>query len=155
MEALRDPFSRVHPVFWPVLWLSLRAFVRWSGRMIEDGHGFAGLRIELTWYGVIRVHAVDLSEAAADFHRHMMSEAREHGWGVLARASGRVQTLLASNDAADPCAGRGPWFAIATCALVVAHDPWIPAYAGICGCSCPLQKGTGPPLAPAPLPQAG
>ncbi|MEL6664280.1 MAG: hypothetical protein AAFR33_14900, partial [Pseudomonadota bacterium] len=105
MEALRDPFSRVHPFFWPVLWLSLRAFVRWTGRMIEEGHAYAGLRVELTWYGWIHVEAIDLSERGADFRRHMMGAAREDGWSVLARASGRIDRLAAFNEAADPCAG--------------------------------------------------
>jgi hypothetical protein len=61
MTALADPFSRVHPLFWPVLWVSLRAFVAWTGKLIEDGHGYAGLSIEITWYGWIRVVHLDLS----------------------------------------------------------------------------------------------
>ncbi|MEL6567226.1 MAG: hypothetical protein AAFQ22_02335 [Pseudomonadota bacterium] len=95
METLRDPFSRVHPFFWPVLWLSLRALVRWTGRMIEEGHAFAGLRIEITWYGWIHVEAIDLSEAGKDFRRHMMGDGREDGWGVLDCATARVEVLLA------------------------------------------------------------
>ncbi|MEO0816920.1 MAG: hypothetical protein AAFX86_06380 [Pseudomonadota bacterium] len=95
MEALRDPFSRVHPFFWPVLWLSLRAFVRWSRRMIDAGHAFAGLRVELTWYGWIHVEAIDLSDAGKDFRRHMMGVAREEGLGALDRAAVRVEALFA------------------------------------------------------------
>ncbi|MEL6567140.1 MAG: hypothetical protein AAFQ22_01900 [Pseudomonadota bacterium] len=95
MEALRDPFSRVHPFFWPVLWLSLRAFVRWTGRMMDEGHAFAGLRIELTWYGWIHVEAIDLSEAGADFRRHMIGDGRKEGWSLLADTAERVEALLA------------------------------------------------------------
>ncbi|MEL6663217.1 MAG: hypothetical protein AAFR33_09450, partial [Pseudomonadota bacterium] len=154
---LRDPFSRVHPVFWPVLWLSLRAFVRWSGRMIEEGHGFAGLHIELTWYGVIRVRTVDLSEAVADFHRHMMGAPRAEGWGPLRPAAGRVKTLLCDTSAADPSAGWGPWTVVSPGCAQAETDPWIPACAGIYGTKLPSSQkaGTDPPLAPAPLPQTG
>ncbi|MEO0784578.1 MAG: hypothetical protein AAFY10_02700, partial [Pseudomonadota bacterium] len=155
MNALRDPFAQVHPLFWPVLWLSLRAFVRWSGKMMKEGHGFAGLSLELTWYGIIRVHALDLSKAGKGFRRHMAGAAREDGWDVLHRASGRIETLLA-NGTADACAGRGPWTKLSTCAFPAANRPWIPACAGICGDNGTSPKqGTGPPSAPAPLPYAG
>ncbi len=106
-HPLADPFAHVHPFFWPVLWLSLRAFVRWSSAMIEAGHGFAGLSVELTWYGVIRVRALDLSKERAAFHRHMMGAPCEAGWGVLVEAAGRFEKRLATNRAADPCADRG------------------------------------------------
>ena len=53
MNPLADPFSKVHPLFWPVLWLSLRAFVAWTGKLIEAGHGYASMRVEITWYGWI------------------------------------------------------------------------------------------------------
>lgn len=149
-HPLANPYAHVHPFFWPVLWLSLRAFVAWSGKMIEAGHGFAGLTVELTWYGTIRVRALDLSAERAAFHRYMMGERCEDGWSVLADAAGRLERLLASNDAADPCAGRGPWTAPATRAPVASDDPWIPACAGICGTRCHFPKGTGPPLGPAP-----
>jgi len=76
--------------------------------MIEAGHGYGGLETEITWFGWIHVTAVDLSEAGKDFRRHMMGDGREDGWCVLARASGRVDKLLAAREAADPCAGRGP-----------------------------------------------
>ncbi|MEL6956982.1 MAG: hypothetical protein AAFO88_10095 [Pseudomonadota bacterium] len=45
-------------MFWPVLWLSLRAFVRWTRRMIDQGHGYGGLEIEITWYGWVHVRAI-------------------------------------------------------------------------------------------------
>ncbi len=154
MEALRDPFSRVHPMFWPVLWLSLRAFVRWTRRMIEDGHGYGGLSVEITWYGWIHVTAVDLSEAGKDFRRHMMGKACEDGWGVLAKSAERVQTLIAQ-ETADPCAGRGPWTILATLAPGSDSEPWIPACAGIGGDKRRARKGTCPPLPTAPLPHAG
>jgi len=156
MEALRDPFSRVHPMFWPVLWLSLRAFARWTRRMIEAGHGYGGLSIEITWYGWIHVRAIDLSEAGKDFRRHMMGAAREDGWGVLHLASLRVDKLFVSKTAADPCAGRGPWTALATLAPSFDSDPWIPACAGICGQNGTYPRtGTDPPLEHAPLSHAG
>ncbi|MEO0818106.1 MAG: hypothetical protein AAFX86_12475 [Pseudomonadota bacterium] len=154
MEALRDPFSRVHPVFWPVLWLSLRAFARWTGRMIEEGHAYAGLRVELTWYGWIHVEAIDLTEVGADFRRHMMGAAREDGWGVLHRASVRVGALFAS---AAPSCGHGlrqhKW--IARISLFAAQTAF-----EVCeGVDRNIQQvfapGTGPPLGPAPFPRAG
>ena len=154
-HPLANPYGHVHPFFWPVLWLSLRAFVAWSGKMIEEGHGFAGLAVELTWYGVIRVRAIDLSKERAAFHRHMMGAPREDGWGVLADAARRVERIVASNDAANPCAGRGPWTILAASAPVATNDPWIPAFAGICGTQRHVPNGAGPPLATAPLPQSG
>ncbi|MEM1151959.1 MAG: hypothetical protein AAGI03_15655, partial [Pseudomonadota bacterium] len=127
MDALRDPFSRVHPLFWPVLWLSLRAFVRWTSRMIEAGHSFGGLSIEITWYGWILVEAIDLSEAGKDFRCHMMGEARDERWDVLTQASARVETLIAAIDPADLC----PWTTRA--ASDPSADPSKPAFAGTAG----------------------
>ena len=93
MTALADPFSRVHPLFWPVLWVSLRAFVAWTGKLIEDGHGYAGMRVEITWYGWIHVVYLDLSPERARFNRHM---AGETDWrDVLAEAGWAVESLLA------------------------------------------------------------
>jgi len=148
-HPLADPYAHVHPFFWPVLWLSLRGFVAWSGRMIEAGHGFAGLRVELTWFGVIRVRTLDLSDERAAFNRHMMGAPREDGWSVLADAAGRLERILGSNDAADSCAGRGPWTILSTSAPVANDDPRRPACAGICGPQRHVPNGTGPPLAQA------
>ncbi|MEM9738468.1 MAG: hypothetical protein AAF829_01265 [Pseudomonadota bacterium] len=155
MEALRDPFSRVHPFFWPVLWLSLRAFARWTGAMIEQGHAFAGVRVELTWYGWIHVEAIDLSETGKAFRRHMLGEPREDGWRVLARASVRVETLIAANKVADACAGRGPWTALATLAPGSDGDPPIPSCAGVGGDRRRIRRERSPPLRSAPLPLNG
>ncbi|MCI4644403.1 MAG: hypothetical protein MRY64_06430 [Hyphomonadaceae bacterium] len=91
MTALADPFSRVHPLFWPVLWVSLRAFVAWSGRLIEAGNGYAGLSIEITWYGWIRVTWLDLSPERARFNRHMAGVDEDDWRSVLARAGRRVR----------------------------------------------------------------
>jgi len=102
MNLLRDPYAHVHPLYWPILWWSLRAFVAWSGRMIEEGHGFAGLSIEITWYGVIRVRALDLSDTRADFNRHMMGERRRNGRDRLDRATAKVAWLLG-----EDCSGKG------------------------------------------------
>ena len=146
MEALRDPYARVHPIFWPVLWLSLRAFVRWSARMVEAGHGFAGIAVEITWYGYVHVVAVDFSETGAAFRRHMMGAGEGDDWAVLARASRRVDELLISYSA-DPSEGWGPWIELATCARVPRRVPWIPAVAGICGNH---GEGHSPPACPAP-----
>ncbi|MCI4643397.1 MAG: hypothetical protein MRY64_01285 [Hyphomonadaceae bacterium] len=97
MTALADPFSRVHPLFWPVLWLSLRAFVAWTGRLIEEGHGYAGLSIEITWYGWIHVTHLDLSPERARLNRYM---AGETDWrSVLAEARLNVEGLLAPDSA--------------------------------------------------------
>ena len=102
MNQLADPFSRVHPLFWPVLWVSLRAFTAWTGRLIEAGHGYAGLRVEITWYGWIHVTHLDLSPQRAAFNRHMMGVENE-GWrGVLARAGRAVESLLAAQPGTLP-----------------------------------------------------
>jgi len=156
MEALRDPFSRVHPMFWPVLWLSLRAFARWTRRMIEAGHGYGGLSIEITWYGWIHVRAIDLSEAGKDFRRHMMGAAREEGWGVLADAAGRVDKLLSLQNTHHSREGGNPWVALAAGRDGCNNAPWVPACAGMsAGLKSSLKKGTEPPGAPAPLPHSG
>ena len=102
MTALADPFSRVHPLFWPVLWLSLRAFVAWTGKLIEAGHAHAGLRVEITWYGWIHVTFLDLSPERARFNRHMMGEADEDWRDVLARARRRAVDLLARQHKSSP-----------------------------------------------------
>ncbi|MEM1152384.1 MAG: hypothetical protein AAGI03_17885, partial [Pseudomonadota bacterium] len=150
MDALRDPFSRVHPMCWPVLWLSLRAFVRWTSRMIEAGHSFGGLSIEITWYGWIHVEAIDLSEAGKDFRCHMMGEARDERWAMLHRASARVETLIAANDALDLC----PWTTRA--ASDPGTEPSKPALAGTAGTTVrALTPGPDPPEASAPLPFIG
>ncbi|MCI4646012.1 MAG: hypothetical protein MRY64_14615 [Hyphomonadaceae bacterium] len=94
MTALADPFSRVHPLFWPVLWVSLRAFVAWSGRLIEAGHGYASLSIHITWYGWIHVTHLDLSPERARLNRHMAGMEDEDWRTVLARARRRVEHLL-------------------------------------------------------------
>ncbi|MEM1105661.1 MAG: hypothetical protein AAGH87_04660 [Pseudomonadota bacterium] len=91
MEALRDPFSRVHPMFWPVLWLSLRAFAAWSGRMIAAGHGFAGLRVEVTWCGLIHVTALDLSSAGAALRRHIAGAPATTPWCLAGPGRARRQ----------------------------------------------------------------
>ena len=111
MTALADPFSRVHPFFWPVLWLSLRAFVAWTGKLIEEGHGYAGLRVEITWYGWIHVVYLDLSPERARFNRHMAG--MEDWRDVLARAGRKVEALIAdettvSSSGAIACALRLP-----------------------------------------------
>jgi len=156
MEALRDPFSRVHPMFWPVLWLSLRAFAGWTRRMIEDGHGYGGLEIEITWYGWIHVRAIDLSETGKDFRRHMLGAAREEGWGVLAKAAGRVGFLLNPQNTHHSREVGNPWTPIAARAPGGSGEPWVPAIAGM---SAELRAvpdaGTEPPGARAPLPHAG
>ncbi|MEM1151284.1 MAG: hypothetical protein AAGI03_12120 [Pseudomonadota bacterium] len=150
MDALRDPFSRVHPMFWPVLWLSLRAFVRWTSRMIEAGHSFGGLSIEITWYGWIHVEAIDLSETGKDFRCHMMGEARDERWVVRHQASARVETLIAANDAVD----LFPWTNNAD--SKPGTDPSRPAFAGTAGATLSaLYPGLDPPEAPAPLPFTG
>ena len=103
MTALADPFSRVHPLFWPVLWLSLRAFVAWTGRLIEKGHGFAAMRVEITWYGWIHVTYLDLSPERARFNRHM---ACEKDWrDVLAKAGRAVAAWLSVES--SPARGGG------------------------------------------------
>lgn len=156
MEALRDPFSRVHPFFWPVLWLSLRAFVRWTRAMIEAGHGYGGLHVEITWYGWIHVRAVDLSDTGKAFRRHIMGAERDDGWGVLARACGRVETLLSLHNTPHFRAGGNPWVALAAGSAGCNSGPWVPAFAGMSAVSNSfLETGTGPPDAPAPLPHAG
>jgi len=156
MEALRDPFSRVHPMFWPVLWLSLRAFARWTRRMIEAGHGYGGLSIEITWYGWIHVCRVDLSEVGKDFRRHMMGETLEDEWSVLARASVRVEKLLSPDNPHHPRESGDPWTHGATTAPGGFSEPWVPAFAGMSAELMAVpQPGTGPPLGPAPLPQCG
>jgi len=156
MEALRDPFSKVHPFFWPVLWLSLRAFLRWTRRMIEAGHGYGGLEIELTWYGWIHVRAIDLSETGKAFRRHIMGAAREDDWNVLARASGRVKLLLNPKHLHHSRAGGNPWTNLATGAPGGSCDPWVPASAGMSAkLGSFLNRGTGPPLCDAPLLQTG
>jgi len=156
MEALRDPFSRVHPFFWPVLWLSLRAFVRWTRAMIEAGHGYGGLHVEITWYGRIHVRAVDLSETGKAFRRHMMGAAREDGWGVLARACGRVETLLSPHNTPHSREGGNPWLALAAGSADCIAGPWIPACVGTSAISNSfLKTGISPPISFAPLPQAG
>ena len=91
MTVLADPFSRVHPLFWPVLWVSLRAFVAWTGRLIEEGHGHAGLSIHITWYGWIHVTWLDLSPQRAALNRHLAGE--EDWCAVLARAVQRAQQV--------------------------------------------------------------
>ena len=104
MTALADPFSKVHPLFWPVLWLSLRAFTVWTGRLIAAGHGYAGLRVEITWYGWVHVVSLDLSPQRAAFNRHMLG-VEDEGWrGVLARAGREVDGLLAAQPGTLP-----PW----------------------------------------------
>ena len=146
MEALRDPFSRVHPFFWPVLWLSLRAFVRWTRRMMDEGHAFAGLHIEITWYGWIHVEAVDLSDAGKDFRRHMMGVVREEGWRALDRAAVRVEALFAGRGMdgearyapSTPTSNTDGAFRFAPYTLQDTEHP-----------------GTDPPGAPAPLPHSG
>ncbi|MEM1150950.1 MAG: hypothetical protein AAGI03_10375 [Pseudomonadota bacterium] len=150
MDALRDPFSRVHPRFWPVLWLSLRAFVRWTSRMIEAGHSFGGLSIEITWYGWIHVEAIDLSEAGKDFRCLMMGEARDERWAMLHQASARMETLIAANAFADLCPST-------TCAANdPSTDPSKPAFAGTAGATLrALIPGPDPPEASAPLPNIG
>ncbi len=115
MKALADPFSRVHPLFWPVLWVSLRAFVAWTGKLIEQGHGYAGLSIEITWYGWIRVVHLDLSPERARFNRHMLGVEEADWRSVLARAKQRVEMLHTSADDAEMrlplpvagCEGKG------------------------------------------------
>ena len=152
MEALRDPFSRVHPMFWPVLWLSLRAFVRWTRRMIEAGHGYGGLEIEITWYGWIHVRSVDLSEAGKDFRRHMMGEAREDEWDVLAAAAARVDELLSPHITHHPRACGDLWVAETTGCTGRGKGPWVPAFAGMSAEIWAVsQPGTGPPLGRASL----
>ncbi|MEL6566971.1 MAG: hypothetical protein AAFQ22_01040 [Pseudomonadota bacterium] len=146
MEALRDPFSRVHPVFWPVLWLSLRAFVRWTGRMIEEGHAYAGLRIELTWYGWIHVEAIDLTEVGADFRRHMMGAAQDDGWSVLADAAGRVEEIL-KVGCLEGAVRYAPSVSVERADGAYRFAP--------CTLQLTPEDGTGPPLGPAPLPCVG
>ena len=108
MNQLADPFSRVHPLFWPVLWWSLRAFTAWTGRLIEAGHGYAGLRVDITWYGWVHVVSLDLSPQRAAFNRHMMG-VEEEGWrGVLARAGRAVEGQLAPRPCVlPPCYAAG------------------------------------------------
>ncbi|MEO0785191.1 MAG: hypothetical protein AAFY10_05790, partial [Pseudomonadota bacterium] len=132
--------------------LRQRAYVRRTGRKIEDGHGYSGLHIELTWYGIIRIHAVDLSEAGADFHRHMMGAPREEGWGVLRAAAGRF-TQRTDQMSADTRAGGYPSLEDAASSPVCIVQTWIPACAGIYGTKLPSshKAGTDPPLVPAPL----
>ncbi|MEM9740041.1 MAG: hypothetical protein AAF829_09240 [Pseudomonadota bacterium] len=153
MEALRDPFSKVHPFFWPVLWLSLRAFLRWTGRMIEEGHAFAGIRVELTWYGTIHVRAIDLSEERAAFNRLMMGVMREDRWGVLADAAGRVDALILSAEPSH-CLGLLRLKLTPRINLPAAQTT-SEAFAGVCGTNRYLPEGTDPPLAAAPLPRSG
>ena len=102
MTALADPFSKVHPLFWPVLWWSLRAFTAWTGKLIEAGHGYAGLSIHITWYGWVHVTHLDLSPERAAFNRHMMG-VEDDGWcGVLAKAGRAVESLLAAQPGTLP-----------------------------------------------------
>ncbi|MEM9740579.1 MAG: hypothetical protein AAF829_11995 [Pseudomonadota bacterium] len=152
MNPMRDPFAQVHPLFWPVLWLSLRAFVRWTRRMIEDGHGFAGLRVEITWYGWIHVQAIDLSEVGKDFRRHMAGIPRAGGLCILDLAAERAVRLLSGIGAEDVGAGLGS--AAATPFRLTAF--WMLAAPGIGAHSRRVsRKGTGPPEAHAPLPSLG
>ncbi len=105
MNPLADPFSKVHPLFWPVLWLSLRAFVAWTGKLIEAGHGWASMRVEITWYGWIHVVYLDLSPQRAAFNRHMHG-VEEEGWrGVLAKAGREMEGLLIGES--SPVHGGG------------------------------------------------
>ena len=148
MNPLTDPFSRVHPLFWPVLWLSLRAFVAWTGKLIEEGHAYAGLRVEITWYGWIHVIYLDLSPERARFNRHM---AGVEDWrDVLAEAGWAVEALLApeiyvSNLSAAVCALRLP--------LPVAGEG-SRVRAGLCR-QGPVRAGKPPPSPLTPLPQPG
>ena len=106
MNPLADPFSKVHPLFWPVLWLSLRAFVAWTGKLIEAGHGYASMRVEITWYGWIHVVYLDLSPERAAFNRHMHG-VEEEGWrGVLAKAGRKIEDLLSVGTL--PAYGESP-----------------------------------------------
>ncbi|MEM9740107.1 MAG: hypothetical protein AAF829_09575, partial [Pseudomonadota bacterium] len=145
MEALRDPFSRVHPFFWPVLWLSLRAFVRWTGRMIEEGHGFAGLRIELTWYGTIHVRAIDLSGAGKAFRRHMVGARPEDGWDLIDAAAIRAARWISPAD----CGSRFGSGALHRQPVIrracVAHRVFAPWHSPM------ATWGNDPPLRPAPV----
>ncbi|MEN0078341.1 MAG: hypothetical protein AAF753_04430 [Pseudomonadota bacterium] len=100
MDALRDPFSRVHPLFWPILWISLRALARWTHKMIEAGHGFAGVAVEVTWYGQIRVRAVDLSLARAAFHSRLLGAPATGPLARLNAAADRMAKRLLSAGAA-------------------------------------------------------
>jgi len=153
-HPLANPYAHVHPFFWPVLWLSLRAFVRWTSAMIEAGHGFAGLSVELTWYGVIRVRALDLSKERAAFHRHMMGEPCEEGWDVLSEAAGRMDALLKSQNPPHSRAGGNPWVSRATGCAGRNDGPWVPACAGMSAELETAPKGTGPPLVQAPRKRA-
>ncbi|MCI4646334.1 MAG: hypothetical protein MRY64_16255 [Hyphomonadaceae bacterium] len=103
MTALADPFSRVHPFFWPVLWLSLRSFVAWTGKLIEEGHGYASMKVEITWYGWIHVTYLDLSPERARFNRHMAGV--EDWCDVLARAKRKTAELLSVSS--SPARGGG------------------------------------------------
>ncbi|MCI4643157.1 MAG: hypothetical protein MRY64_00060 [Hyphomonadaceae bacterium] len=105
MKALADPFSRVHPLFWPVLWVSLRAFAAWTGKLIEDGYGYAELSIEITWYGWIRVVHLDLSPERAALYRHLAGVAEADWRDVLTKARQRVAGLLSGEP--SPFYGGG------------------------------------------------
>jgi hypothetical protein len=76
--------------------------------MIEDSHGYGGLHVGVTCYGLIHVQAVDLSETGTAFRRPILGEAREDGWGVLHRARGRVEALLYPHYANHFRAGGNP-----------------------------------------------
>ena len=162
MKQLADPFSKVHPLFWPVLWLSLRAFVAWTGKLIADGHGWASLRVEITWYGWIHVVYLDLSPERARFNRHMAG-VEEEGWrGVFAVAKREVRDLLSAESSAlshrhivcllrlplpaAGCEGKGSMKSILRARLRVR--------AGLCR-QGPVHVGKPPPSPLTPLPRPG
>ncbi|MEL6569988.1 MAG: hypothetical protein AAFQ22_16375, partial [Pseudomonadota bacterium] len=118
-------------------------------RMMDEGHGYGGLHIEITWYGWIHVEAIDLSEAGKDFRRHMMGAAREDGWGVLDRAAVRVEALLAVG-----CIERSDMHRRSSRSERMVHIEL--------RSPCTLRPerhqsnvGAGPPLGPTPFPHAG
>ena len=140
MTALADPFSRVHPFFWPVLWLSLRAFVAWTGKLIEEGHGYAAMRVEITWYGWIHVTYLDLSPERAAFNRHMLG-ADDEGWrGVLTRAGRKVEALLSPETTGSPVM----YIARALRLPLPAMGVWPRVRAGLCR-QAPARVGKPPP----------
>ncbi len=104
MNPLADPFSKVHPLFWPVLWLSLRAFVAWTGKLIEEGHAYASMRVEITWYGWIHVTYLDLSPERARFNRHM---AGEKDWRDVLAEVGRAVEGFLIGESSPACGGGG------------------------------------------------
>lgn len=140
MSFRDDPFvSRVHPLFWPVLWLSLRWLAGWTQREIEAGRGDWFTAVSVTWYGRIFI----VRHVAPDWN------------GRLARHCAVAEALLRAPVPAFPADEA----AMPGCLV---RGPVAPTYSGCGGLSAGLAgrlaRATGPPAGRAtvsPLRAAG